>query len=376
MAGMRAMGWLVLVAACGAGDEADPVGTADADTDADTDGDTDTGGWAAPAGARSLGIEVNPPGGEDYIAQLDAAVAEGVTVVPLTLHWSVLEPEPGVFDLTLLDLGASAFREAGVKMSLSIPTADTVLTSAPPDLQPGLADGSLTWADPVVIQRFEALLVEVLDHGGDDLAHLIVANEVDIWFIGRTDEDVAALKGFSDWMEDVAERTHPDLPVGVSVTHEGLADERLPWVVEEHDAVFVTYYQRGNDFSGEPAKDVPSVEESLDEVVAWAAGKPLVFKEFGYATGAAIGGSEPGQVDFVEDLFAAWDAHGDAIDTIIFSRMFDSPRAQCEEEAELYGLGGNEAFIDFLCTLGLHDEDFAAKPGWTTFQVESGRRGF
>ena len=41
MAGMRAMGWLVLVAACGAGDEADPVGTADADTDADADADAD-----------------------------------------------------------------------------------------------------------------------------------------------------------------------------------------------------------------------------------------------------------------------------------------------------------------------------------------------
>jgi hypothetical protein len=48
----------------------------------------------------------------------------------------------------------------------------------------------------------------------------------------------------------------------------------------------------------------------------------------------------------------------------VLSRLYDGARADFETLAAYYGLPDNEAFIQFLCTLGLRTLNDQPKPAW------------
>jgi hypothetical protein len=167
--------------------------------------------------------------------------------------------------------------------------------------------------------------------------------------------------------------TRPDVTASVSITFGGIPDTRVTALTEDCDAMFYTYYQIGNDFGGEEST---SVSADIDAMVDFAGDKQVVFKEWGYPTGSAAGGTESGQVTFIAETFAAWDKHHEKIDFIMFSRMFDGVRDECAETAKDYGFEGDESFIDFLCTLGLRRLDDTPKPAWSTLVEGAEARGF
>jgi hypothetical protein len=163
--------------------------------------------------------------------------------------------------------------------------------------------------------------------------------------------------------------------VGVNIAFQGMAGPeapRLQALVANMDAVFGSYYLAGNDFGGPEGHDV---QADVATMIAFAGDKPLVMKEFGYATGQS-GHSEDGQVAFVTNTFAAWDAFADRIPYFVYSRMYDGDLAKCEAQADYYGLSGDEDFIQFLCTLGLRRFDDTAKPAWDAFVSAAQARGF
>lgn len=327
---------------------------------------------ARPAGERFLGLEINQPPGMDHGAALQAAQSIGVGAVQLTLPWSVLEPDAGQLDVSLLAFGLAYYRAFGVRVLLSIPTLDTVEALLPRDLDAAVESGALRLSDPRVRARFRTLLTSVLLVAGPELGDLCLANEVDIVLAGRP----------QSWWNDLAElvgagrrfvKTYrPDVRVGVSVTFGGLADARVSLLTASHDARLVTYYADGN-FGGGTSG---SIESDLQRMLAYADGKPLVLKECGYPTGPALSGSRGGQAAFLRNLFQAWDEHAPEIPLIVLSRMFDGVRADCADQAAYYGLPGDSAFIQFLCTLGLRTVDDRAKPAWDALVFEAGRRGF
>jgi hypothetical protein len=110
-------------------------------------------------------------------------------------------------------------------------------------------------------------------------------------------------------------------------------------------------------------------------MVTFAGSRPLVLKEFGYATGTT-GDTAAGQVAFLTDLFTTWDAHAAQIPMVTISRMFDGDLTDCTSEAQAYGEAGNEDFIEYLCTLGLRTVTDTPKPAWSTLSAASGLRGF
>jgi hypothetical protein len=327
-----------------------------------------------PAGDRVLAMEVNEPAGLDHGAQLALAQGLGVTGVALTMPWSYLEPDDGLRDVSYLQFGLDYYRARDLDVVLSIPTLDTVALLLPEDLRAAIEAGTLVLDDAAVIARLEALLDDVLAAAGDELAYLVLANEIDIHLASKPQAYWDAFAAFFAAGVAHVHAARPALPVGLSVTFTGIAsgDARLAALARAGDVVFATYYEAGN-FG---TTDDRPLAAHLDDMVAFADGRPLVLKELGYATGAALGGSEDGQAAFWDEAFAAWDDHAAAVPLVMVSRMFDGARADCEAQAASYGLPGDEAFIQFLCTLGLRRLDDTAKPAWGTLAAAAAARGF
>jgi hypothetical protein len=354
---------LSLCAACGSSSNSAPDGGGTGD---ETDAGHDAGG-PVPAGDRRFGVEVDQPEGFDHGEELARAQAIGSSAVQITFPWKTLEPDEGQRDLEFLTFALGYYRDRGASVLLSVPTIDTVEKMFPADLM------ELEMDDPEVVARLEDLLDDILAVAGDELTHLVIGNEVDVYLGPRPDAEWDAYGALVAAATDHVNQTSPAIEVGLSITFGGLAGARVGPLTEATDVRYVTYYFIGNDFGGTPADNVAG---DLAEMVAFAGDKPLVLKEFGYPTGDATGGSEAGQVEFVRETFAAWDQHPDALQLIMFSIMFDRSRTWCEETAAYYGFPDDEAFIQFLCTLGLRSVEGDPKPGWDELALQSELRGF
>jgi hypothetical protein len=80
---------------------------------------------------------------------------------------------------------------------------------------------------------------------------------------------------------DLVRAQRPDVRVGVKATFGDLSEPRLRTLSASHDARYVTYYVAGN-FEG---TSQGSLASDLTSMLGYAAGKPLVLKECGHATG-------------------------------------------------------------------------------------------
>lgn len=370
--------FLVLGAACGA-----PAETPGIDAGSTDDGGTaDAGAFvdAAPAdashadagpvaaGNRRFGIEVDEPAGFDHGTELAKAVAIGSSAVQITFAWNGLEPTAGARDLDFLAFAMDYYRTRGVTVVLSIPTLDTVEKMFPADLM------SLPMDDATVRARFASLLDDVLALSQAELTHLVIGNEVNVYLGARPQSEWDAYAAFVAAAVAHVEATRPDIEVGVSVSFGGLPDPRLTAMTASTDVRYVTYYFIGNEFGGTPADNLT---DDFTTMLAYAGDQPLVLKEYGYPSGAATGGTEAGQADFIRETFAVWDAHADRIPFLMFSIMFDRNRTTyCEPTAAYYGFPGDESFIQFLCTLGLRTYDDQPKPAWTELAAQAAARGF
>jgi hypothetical protein len=320
---------------------------------------------AKPPAPRELGIEVDSPGG-DQTADIAVVKTFGAGVIPLTFSWSTLEPSGQGFDanaVQLLQFGMGYYHDHGLRVVLSIPVVDTASTFVPSDL----AGQKLNSA--AVIARAQAFVTEVLAQSGPELEYLVLSNEVDI-NLADGDPTWTELAALTSAMATTAHALRPDVKTGVSVTASAVLSNNVDAIaaLDASDVAFVNYYNAGNfgNSSGDIEADVAAVVAATD--------RPVVFKEFGYATGALLNGSEVGQSDFVTHAFAAWDAHDDRIPLLIYSRMFDGDMTTCTSQAMSYGETGNQAFIQFLCSLGLRTYADQPKAAWATFAAAATAR--
>ncbi|MBN4059211.1 hypothetical protein JYT22_01005 [Endomicrobium sp. AH-315-J14] len=320
-----------------------------------------------PAEERRFGIEVDQPEGFDHGIEIEKAKATGSSVIPLTLAWVVLEPTKGERDLSTLSFAMDYYRDRDLTVLLSIPTINTVAKLLPTNLK------NLPINNTKVLARFANLLDDVLAISELELTHLVIGNEVNVYLGDKSQAEWDAFETFVSAGTSHVNETRPEIEVGISVTFGGLAEPRLAALTASTDAHFITYYYIGNDFGGVPADNV---EADLATMATFADGKPLILKEFGYPTGEATGGSEQGQADFIRESFTAWDKHAKTLTMVMFSLMFDHVYEDCEKTAAYYGFPDDEAFIQFLCTLGLRTVDDKAKPAWDELAAQASARGF
>lgn len=337
----------------------------------------------APAGSRILAMEVNPPTSLDYAAEVDVASGIGVHVVPITLPWSALEraaPDAGTSEIDpslFVDLSA-VYSSRPISLLVSIPLVDTAAVLAPPDLAPQLTAGTLAFDDATVISRYEKVVDVMFATFGSSvkLAYFLVANEENLYLASKPNSQWTALSSFYAAIKSYVATKNATVTVGMNLSFGGLLDStqkaKLTTLFSSSPDVFVSYYLGDNGFGSVSSTTVPA---DIDTMIAFAGTRPLVLKELGYATGTT--GHDPaGQVSFITDLFQAWDAHASQIPMATISRMYDGNISDCTAQAQSYGQGSNQDFIQFLCTLGVRQIDDTPKPAWARLTDAASRRSF
>jgi hypothetical protein len=112
-------------------------------------------------------------------------------------------------------------------------------------------------------------------------------------------------------------------------------------------------------------------------LVALYPNNPIYFQEVGYQSGSSYTGSSQAlQAQFITAVFQAWDAHASQIPYLAFLRLNDVSHTAAVNTAAAYGLPGNNAFIEYIETLGLRDYAGNDKLAFIQLKSETHVRGW
>ena len=335
-----------------------------------------------PRGGRTFGL--------DYLASAqsgnwreDLGLELGVDFLPLRLRWDELETDPGAFtgpQVPVLAVANSQFPGRGLTASLTISPVSSGALTAPADLKSALEQGTLRFSDPVVIERFNAMLTFVhtqLPQLG--LSSLQIGYEVDE-FLAQTPMHFWADYGV--FFQAVAAHAKTlwgaDLRVGINATHAGLLDDaRGPLLRSLNglaDMVSLTYLPRRPDGG---AIDPLEVRLGVQRVIALYFPKPLYFEAVGYPSSALLGGSITRQSQFLRAFFEVWDMYPTLIPSASFTRLHD---ASFDLARFLASSGGGDLLRDtaYHQSLGLRtwDGHGVHKPAYQTLRNLTVERGW
>ena len=324
-------------------------------------------------GDRILVIDVNEAEKEEYAEVVARSQSVGANRFNLSIQWDELETSPETYEpiVDLLTIANSYYPGIGAQVSLMIGPIDTNNDRRPADLKGKAFD------DPVVIQRFRALLDYVFTQIPDlDLSVLSIGNEVDA-LLGVDQDAWRAYTNFFQATMAYAKQLRQGLNVGVKVTHNGLTGAAANFartLNEESDAILTTYYPLKADFTVE---DASVVGEAFNQVSSQYQTRAIWFMELGYPSSTTCNSSEEKQAEFIRESFKAWDNHHEQIMYISFSIMSDRSQESVDVYSQYYGVS-DVRFLEFLRTLGLRtwSEKGQDKKGWIALKEEAMKRGW
>jgi hypothetical protein len=327
-------------------------------------------GPGIPAGAAFSISPVTaniPPSGPEVLAAFSAVRDAGARGYLASYRWSELEPQPGQYALTDLQSLLQTITGLGfTRILLNIQAINTTQKETPADLV------GVAWDAPQMQIRFRALLDQIAPLLGPEVKYVAIGNEVDS-YLGANNQ-WAAYQAFFSQARAYLRTLRPGQLVGVTTIFDGA---RGTWKTPVQalnalaDVAVYTYY--GNDGAFQDLPPSAGVD-ALDEMVALAAGKPVIVQEFGQASTPVNGGSDDLQARFFAASLARWhDIGGAAIPFLSVFALYDFPPWLCDELLTYYGTGPNTAFREYLCSLGLKRQDGTSKPSWDSVRA-FGRR--
>ncbi len=323
------------------------------------------------ADGRLLGIAITEPANKDFDAAFRIARSAGMQVVSLSLAWDDVEKAPGKFESPLPKVANAFYGASKVRVSLRLATFDTNNNRYPADLRDRPLD------DPGVIARFNAFAEWVIGQLPDvELADVSIGNEVDA-SLGTDSKKWAQYTTFF-----IAARKHildkrSGVRIGSNLTFGAFAGATEKFVAKLNrvtDVVMVSYYPLTREYKVRPPTEVCNDFASMCHAFP---GKTIHITEAGYPSGADCGSSPELQKEFIEQVFAAWDAHAKQVRMVMFVWLHDLPMKDVEHDAKYYGIS-DRAFIGYLGTLGLrtHDQGGTDKPAFKALRVQAKARGW
>lgn len=325
--------------------------------------------FRSPSAKRILSITDLPsfdpyqPKPEAYLAAIKKSSDAGSTGGVLSHSWPSLEPSAGRFTLDELK-GAVTLNDRRV-LYLGIQVLNTTVKDLPEDLKRKPFD------DPELIRRFKGLLDGLAPLLRSKILYLSIGNEVDIYLSIHPDER-APFKRFLERTRAHAKAIAPHLIVGTTVTDAGLLDPWFRDLSASMDAHFLTYYHGQHGTEG-TFKDPKDTKKDLLGLVRGIDHRPLVIQEIGYPAHPSLSSPEK-QAEFVRGFFDAWDEVGDRIPFANYFMLYDFPRALAEHQMAYYGVTeGQEKFVNFVASLGLHGSDGEPKLAWNEFKNRAKR---
>ncbi|HEX8726510.1 MAG TPA: hypothetical protein VF737_14070 [Gemmatimonadaceae bacterium] len=286
-------------------------------------------------------------------------------------RWSELEPAPGTIALTDFRNTIHVVTGMGYTPYVGIQVINTTVKETPADLVDTAFDS------PAMKARFHALLDSLLPIMAGRVPYLSIGNEVDAYL-----NATSGWAAYTDFFNDAVAYVHqkaPGMKVGVTVewaSAAGASAANIRTLTTNADLDVFTYYAVGPDFHVAAPSEGPA---TLDAMVVFASGKPVVVQEFGMPTDSTLGSSQQAQADFVSMSIDEFAKIGrDRMPMLSFFSLYDFPQSLCDQLPTYYGVSGQivPAFEAYLCSLGLKTGQGADKLAWPAFKAATAANGF
>jgi hypothetical protein len=279
----------------------------------------------------------------------------------LNFSWRDLEPTPGVFALNDFTNAVSYLTTIrGFRMHLVISVVNGTVRETPTDLMGSSFDSQ------GMKTRFHLLLDQILPSMGPNVRYLSIGNEVDKHLSLHPGDWLAYQSFYEDAVHYIHGRSG-SIKLGVTTTFggaSGMDSLKVRNLNDSSDVFILTYYPVGSQF----VPRTPQIASSeIDRMLLLAHGRPLVLQEVGYPAAVSLGSSGQAQAEFVTAVFTAWATHRDEMPFVNFYCMHDPTLTQCDSIAAYFGLPTDQAYKDFLSTLGFRSVNGAPKPAWQAF---------
>lgn len=325
-----------------------------------------------------VGMVINAPNNdlsfENFRASIVAARNGGVRASHTYLTWGDIETAPGEYDWTIPDLLMDLPLLEGIRMSLVV---DFIHTSLPGKVPADLE--GLAFDDPTYIQRASDFSVALAEHFGERLDYLMLGNEINIYLAQQPDQVQPFLSAYQAMLQAV-HAAQPDLPVGTVLAFHELINAgsfELLHRFSVGDFLAYTYYPHAPGFRYDGPTD--GFGAVLDSMIGESGDTPFIVVENGWVTSDVLGSSEAAQAEYVHHSLQAIAERRGAIDRVIWYGFHDGERSICEQGGLSFFEEGFDpaelgdtwnAFVEYLCTLGLRNYDGSSKLGWEAFQEE------
>lgn len=295
----------------------------------------------------------------DYQRDYDDGIAAGANAAQIIVPWSVFESAPGTFNTFFVDnagYGLNQLAARGLKILFTFSSIGVSDKTVPGDL------ASVAFNDPAMKTRYHNAIDQLLPYLNANVVYFSVGNEVDTYLKANPGEWAA----YREFYEDALAYLHqvrPSIKVGVTTTFAGANGSEMANVntLNTMSDIFVlTYYPTGAMFQ---VQNPSVVMADIPQMVTLANGKPLVIQEAGYPSAASLSSSEQMQRDFVTNVFQAWLAQGATnIPFLSFFKMKEWTPANCTTASG--GGSPGTPLYEFLCSLGLRNNDYTPKAAW------------
>lgn len=342
-------------------------------------------------GARQFGMDIlDVPSVGGYASSISALKSLGGSFQTLHVNWSDVEGTGAAATSGTFSDPSNAFAALnayavsdGIKVTLRIHPVDAVGKFVPADL------AGTRFNNATLQTRAKAMIDYVFTRiSPANVTSLVMGNEVDNYNAAGDANFWADYADFLFQMNAFMRTNYPTVKLGYVITSRAVTDptfilansggQRAMDVFRDVgwtgtvDFLGITHYPLDAAFQMKSNTLVAGVFQSLVNYTA----KPIHIEEIGCSSAAATSGSAALQAEFFREVFKAWDTHASRIPSLAVLRMVDKTRLDAEGVATARGLTGNEAFIEYIRSLGIKSNDATPKAAFTALQSELQKRGF
>lgn len=319
--------------------------------------------WATDKGVIAIPKDMDNLTVENFIDTIKISAEMSSNATLGAPNWREMEPSPGNFDLDHPVGGFVYATQQGMsRLYLNLQIINTVKREVPADLM------EMAWDDPVMLQRFDALIAAIKALGKVNPLSISIGNEADVYFASHRDE-LRAYLVFLKSARSIVRKYYPDMPVGVTVTFDGMQTGRgdiITQLTKASDIVYVTYYPVVN-FKPLPVSDAP---KHLEIIKKFAGNKTIIIQEFGFPSSSDLLLGENGQAEFYKKALPVFLNDKQIAALFVFALHDISPKL-CDKLTGYYGANAWPAplmqnFRAFLCSLGLIDFNGRMKPAFNS----------
>jgi len=312
---------------------------------------------------------------ENYRANIIEARQAGIQVAHSYMLWGQVETTEGVYDWSVPDLLLDTLSLEGLRLSLVI---EYIHSGVPGVVPQDLAGRSFD--DSEYMNRAANFAVAVAERYGDQIDYLSLGNEVNI-YLGANPSDLEPYLAAFSTIRQAVRNVRPDLPVGTVIAfHEVLNGDQ--WAIieafKDEDFLAYTYYPHAPGFSYDVATD--GFGDILERMIHISGNTPFIVVENGFSSSPVLGSDESRQAQYIRDSFAALGEHKQEFNWHIWFSFHDTLPGTCADLALSFfpqdfdpgstDISAWSTFEEYLCTLGLRQNDGTPKQAWQAFTEE------